>query len=61
MLVSLRDIGKRYPDGLPTLDPIEDMAIADDPALAAAVAEAHSATAALTANPGAGRGQGGSS
>lgn len=53
MLVSLQDLSRRFPDGLPRLDPIEDMGITDDDALKAAVAEAHAAEAKLVQNEGA--------
>ncbi|KAI8476858.1 MAG: rRNA-processing arch domain-containing protein [Monoraphidium minutum] len=50
VLVSLADVEGRYPDGLPRLDPIEDMGIADDEGLRAAVAAAREAEAALAGN-----------
>lgn len=53
VLASLRDIAKRYPDGLPKLDPIEDMGITDDDALRAAVKEAQEAQDKLVNNEGA--------
>ncbi|GBF91342.1 hypothetical protein Rsub_03662 [Raphidocelis subcapitata] len=50
VLASLRDVARRYPDGPPRLDPVEDMGIAGDAELAAAAAAARDAAAALAGN-----------
>jgi hypothetical protein len=52
VMVSLDDVIRRYPDGLPKLDPIEDMGITGDPELAAAVAEAAAVQKELEGNEG---------
>lgn len=48
----LQKMGETYPDGLPLLDPVEDMNIRDDPELIAAVEQINRLEQQLVKNPG---------
>ena len=50
VLLSLRDVAARYPDGLPALDPVDDVGVVGDPELEAALADAKAATELLAGN-----------
>ncbi|KAK9838518.1 hypothetical protein WJX81_004706 [Elliptochloris bilobata] len=49
-LLTLRELEKRYPDGLPRLDPLEDLGV-DEPEALAAVRRMEALEAQLAANP----------
>lgn len=47
----MQDIAKRYPDGIPLLDPVTDMGI-DDPTLVSAIQNMNDLEQKLAKNPG---------
>lgn len=51
-LLCLQDMAARFPDGLPLLDPVEDMGITGDDQLMEAVKNMHSWEQQLVKNPG---------
>lgn len=51
LLAWLQDIAKRYPDGIPLLDPVTDMGI-DDPTLVSAIQNMNELEQQLAKNPG---------